>query len=269
MKNQRSANWITGLVVILTMAMAWGVIAQIEIEHPSTVALAATTTVSPPLNSIAIDKPGPSEGRFSPWTAEIVKLARAGIGAGVMLSYVDNCAGTFNLGADEIIQLSGMGVSSQVISTMIQHDAELACGLRTLTASTVPGTGPAVHLIFSAAGASMRTDEASATAPKPAAQEAGSPANNPVAEPGPDVDDASFLSELESALNDGVVTESPTASERPTAKSYSVRQPYAEEVLPPILVVKAAVRTPNVLVIEFSPAPAAGTSNTVGGKVRN
>jgi hypothetical protein len=276
MKSHRSVARIMGLVLILTTAVTSGVLAQVDVRRPVLAAPAGTSNVipsrpvdsqvaSPPARPVVADTLSPSDTRFSPWTGEIVKLAHAGIGAGVMLAYIDNCAGTFNLDADDIIRLSGSGVPSRVISMMIQHDAELACGVRTLTASTVPGS--TVHLTFSAAsGASVRTGEAAATTPRPAGPEVGARGEMAKEESGSDVEDLSFLSELELALNEGNGFERSATPEQAVARGYSIRQPYPEEVLPPVLVVKAAVRTPNVLVIEFSPEPAAGKPETASGK---
>jgi hypothetical protein len=214
---------------------------------PAPVAAAQTEAKAVP------DVAAPDALGLSPWTREIVKLARAGIDADVMLAYVDNCAGTFNLGADEIIQLAQMGVSNQVINLMIQHDAEVACGMRTLTASTVPGAQPTVHITFAPSGdASVRATPPAATTPLPAVS------TSPAA-PGEDgelfADSSAWppMSELESALSEASFPLEPPAPGPAAVRAYAVRQPYPEQVLPPILVVKAASRNPNVLVIQFSP----------------
>jgi hypothetical protein len=55
-------------------------------------------------------------------TAEIIKLANAGVEESVMLSFVTNSLGTFNLRAEEIIYLNDIGVPSAVVTAMLQRD---------------------------------------------------------------------------------------------------------------------------------------------------
>ena len=73
---------------------------------------------------------------------EVVKMAEAGIDAGVMLSFVTNSAGTFNLGSDQIIYLNDLGLPNQVVTAMIQHDQEFGSGAGMVGASTVPSPLP-------------------------------------------------------------------------------------------------------------------------------
>jgi hypothetical protein len=54
--------------------------------------------------------------------AEAIKLASSGLDEGVLLAFVTNSTGTFNLGAEEIIYLNDIGVHGNVISAMIQRD---------------------------------------------------------------------------------------------------------------------------------------------------
>ena len=62
-------------------------------------------------------------------TAEIAKLAQAGVGENVMLSYVTNASVRFALTSDQIIFLNDLGVSGPVITAMLQHDAATSTGL--------------------------------------------------------------------------------------------------------------------------------------------
>jgi hypothetical protein len=73
------------------------------------------STVTPPPQSVNISGPA----------AEIAKLAQAGLEENVMLSYVMNCPHTFNLSSDAIIYLNDIGVSSTVVTAMIQHDQSI------------------------------------------------------------------------------------------------------------------------------------------------
>jgi hypothetical protein len=54
--------------------------------------------------------------------AEIVKLAQSGVEQGVMLTYITNSSHTFGLGADEIVYLNDLGLPSEVITSIMEHD---------------------------------------------------------------------------------------------------------------------------------------------------
>ncbi len=60
--------------------------------------------------------------QISPATAEVVKLAEAGSSDDVILAYVQNTQGPFGLSADGIIYLKDLGVSSAVVTAMLNHD---------------------------------------------------------------------------------------------------------------------------------------------------
>lgn len=64
---------------------------------------------------------------------EIIKLAQAGVEESVMLTYITNSSSMFNLGSDEIIYLNDLGVASNVVTAMLQHDQ----GLKTFWANQV------------------------------------------------------------------------------------------------------------------------------------
>ena len=84
----------------------------------------------------------------SPWVDEVERLTKAGIDEGVILSYVNNSAGTFNLTADQVARLKDTGTSPQVLNAMIQHDAELVSGARPLTASSPPSLPTAFRTVL-------------------------------------------------------------------------------------------------------------------------
>jgi hypothetical protein len=58
--------------------------------------------------------------------AEVVKLAQAGVDAGVIMNYINSCPGAFNVTADEIISLTDAGVSSDMVNAMFAHDKNLS-----------------------------------------------------------------------------------------------------------------------------------------------
>lgn len=64
----------------------------------------------------------PSNLQLTPAMVELTKLAQAGVDEAVMISYITNSTQLFNAGADEIVYLNDLGVSGNVITTMMQHD---------------------------------------------------------------------------------------------------------------------------------------------------
>ncbi len=75
-----------------------------------------------PAKKVSTEIQVPANLKPSPATAEIIKLANAGVEQSVMLSFVTNSLGTFNLRAEEIIYLNDIGVPSAVVTAMIQRD---------------------------------------------------------------------------------------------------------------------------------------------------
>ncbi len=81
--------------------------------------------VDAPAKPISTAKPLPPAVRPSGPVAEVVKLADSGVEESVMLAFVANSTSTFNLGAEEIIYLNDVGIPSEVVTAMIQHDQAL------------------------------------------------------------------------------------------------------------------------------------------------
>ena len=255
-------NWIVGLVPALIMGLTPDGRAQGEPNSASTSAREATkatvpeptqpvpalTTriawpelISPPAGvwlDTTKDRRLPFRMQLSYWTSEIVKLAQAGIEDSVVLAFLDD-VGTFNLGADEIIYLSDLGVSSQVITAMLQHDFEFAAGNRPATAWVTPSSPPAVHLVFTA------NTNAPATVARPAA-----------AAPSAVISDHGGLADLTSPYEFPEFDyPQATAPAEPAQKPklYAVREPFPEKITDPILVFRSAGMTPNVQVLEPFP----------------
>jgi hypothetical protein len=59
----------------------------------------------------------------SPAVAEVIRLAQSGVGEEVVLAYVQNSDGGFDLSSDQILYLRDLGISSPVISAMLNRDA--------------------------------------------------------------------------------------------------------------------------------------------------
>jgi hypothetical protein len=210
-----------------------------------------------PLTAYPLDRDGlPANLHCSYWTTEVIKLARAGIDDDVLLPFIDS-VGTFNLSADEIIYLSDIGVSRQV---------EVAAGLRLVTAAASPSS-----MLFPFAAGSESTADAGkqpASAPSPITPaNSSTPGNATAPAIGADTiitDRGDIMSDL-AAFGFGTIDQAPPspsiapaprqARSVPTRTStlYAVRQPYAEAVTPPIIIVPGVDRTPNVVLIRFNP----------------
>ena len=82
----------------------------------------SSDVVNAPATPVSKEKTLPANVRLSGPAMEIVKLADSGVEEAVLMSYVTNSISTFDLGADEIIYLTDIGVPGEVVSAMIQHD---------------------------------------------------------------------------------------------------------------------------------------------------
>jgi len=87
-------------------------------ETGASVPPAETPAAPTPAGELALP---PSIKPSSP-LAEIVKLAQSGVAEGVMLTYITNSSSTFGLGADEIVYLNDLGLPSEVITSIMEHD---------------------------------------------------------------------------------------------------------------------------------------------------
>ena len=61
---------------------------------------------------------------LSPAAADVVKMAQ-GVSDDVVLAYIQNSPAPFNLSADNLIYLQDVGLSSVVVTAMINHDKSL------------------------------------------------------------------------------------------------------------------------------------------------
>jgi hypothetical protein len=89
-----------------------------------------------PAKKVSTEIEVPANLKPSPATAEIIKLANAGVDESVMLSFITNSLGTFNLRAEEIIYLNDIGVPSGVVTAMIQRDHLLQAESSNLTVAS-------------------------------------------------------------------------------------------------------------------------------------
>jgi len=243
------------------MASLTGSLAQNGVQLPPR----ATPPVKPPAPADSLSKtdaPKPAP-RLSPWAGEIVKLTQAGLDDSVVFSFIEN-SGTFNLGADQIIHLAGAGVSTPVITAMLQHDADLASGAKLLTIASHPKMDPEVEKAL----ARLREADEKAAASIPIPPTGVAPAATEWAV----VQDSEPVVEAGSAVNAGApakprtavggtsepsnpttATSQSTVPQKP-ASLYRVREPHAVELVPPFLVINAASKTPNLVVIDMFPS---------------
>jgi hypothetical protein len=238
MKARISPSWVLGLVLIAASPL-FG--AQGADQAPQAVTPSQTPSAGLP------------KAYESPWFTELGKLARAGIEEQVMLSFVDS-AGTFNLVPDQIVHLRDLGVSVEIISAILQHDSEIALGLRVVPASTVPESSPALKglLVAAPAPSAPTTPEAKVeTAEKSAMQnEEATPAA--VAESAPSVVPQPVACPSPAAQPAAVSVQLAQNCTSPAELS-PVRKPYPEQLTNPIIMVRAAGRIPNLVVIEGFP----------------
>jgi hypothetical protein len=206
-----------------------------------------------PRNIVTSDASGSSTVPLSPWATDVVKLSDAGIENEVILAFIDN-AGIFSLGADQILRLHESGVPSQLITAMIQHDAEVTAGIRPLTMTAEPSTHRPIQFVLvpvtKATGEESKPPKSSIDSVVPAN---GGATDNPPTAQDPDISFEPSGLENNAALPTGQTGS--TARQQPIpapkAKLYRVREPYPEPITAPILVFKAAGITANTWVIEF------------------
>jgi hypothetical protein len=132
-----------------------------------------------------------------------------------------NSAGTFNLTADQIVRLKNIGVSSQVVNAMIQHDPELISGARPLTAASPPSL-PAT---FQAALAAQPQPAVATTTPSTAS---AAPAPAPV---------QIVANEDYDPDRDWIYVEPDDVPDQP-ANLGPVRAPYAVKLNDPIIILR-------------------------------
>ena len=290
MKTRMSSVWALGLGLVVMMGGSPGVTAQ----EARSVSPASNSEVSPATSKSAIDmtgqftplspaaptsidkdlKPTPtaSSGHVSSWLAEIMKLARASVDDSVMLTFVDS-AGTFNLSADQIIELRDAGVCTEVITAMIDHDYELLSGLRPMPAGAVAASPPA--LVFNGTGSifPMPMEQRKSGTPVPSIAielnhwRANGPLSPSEEEREPielEQGSASTIISSASGISDdsSIVAQLPANDvewqpvqqrEAPPVRAgfSAVRAPYPVKLTDPILVFRAAERIPNIVVINM------------------
>ncbi|MBE0542716.1 MAG: hypothetical protein IH623_15275 [Verrucomicrobia bacterium] len=264
MKTRTSSIWITGFVFLLTGIVVG--LAQNEADPvPSAPPATATETeIAIPINVGDRGDASLSKVQLSPWAGEILKLTKAGIEDGVIFSFIDN-SGTFNLSAEQIIHLSNQGVSSDIITAMLQHDADVISGVRPLTISSEPAREPLFQISFNhnltpsqkplpPANSPAPSDTASSQ-PATMTKTGGSPESN--RNPGQAESVQWELPVIEEPPPIRLADFGPQRTTSPAERSlYPVRQPHPVPVTAPIVIMQVSGPTPNTVVISFT-SPAA------------
>ncbi len=282
MKTPVTPIWIAGLV--LAMASLPDGLAQNETNRPQASSSGATLAVTPtrsasepsprgltspleirPPTVIALTNDATLKGKgstskikLSPWATEIMKLAEARLGDDVMYSFIDN-SGTFNLGADQIVYLSDLGVPGQIISAMLQHDQELISGVRPLTIASEPTWEPVPPAIVAGSSdSSLKTSSQPALVPAaPVPATAGLAAASDVKSPPeinrsvPDVQLAALpYARTDDLMPARLAALSPPRPPADKKKSlYPVREPQPVELTAPIIFIEGEDRPPNTIII--------------------
>src|SRR6185437_259090 len=61
----------------------------------------------------------------NPQITDFVKLVQAGVGESVLMAYVTNSPGAFNLSSDDVVYLNDLGAPETVVAAMLQRDQQI------------------------------------------------------------------------------------------------------------------------------------------------
>jgi len=135
MKSQTLRVWTLGTAIGSLVLCGGDKENNAKAEAPVSMAAAQTnappalklegTAASPLLPETRLVQPAepPQSLKASPALSEVIKLAQAGVSEDVMLAYVTNSPRAYNISSDEIVYLNDLGVSSEVVTALIQHDS--------------------------------------------------------------------------------------------------------------------------------------------------
>ena len=244
MKTRQSASRGTGLVAAACFALS--AFAQNDTKPNSTneqkPAVVQTTTSTQPITSAVIQPRKAPSTAISPWYTEMVKMTKAGIGPQALLAYIDS-AGTFNLGAEQIIHLHDLGMPNGLITAMIQHDADLSSGVLPLPVTAVPSATTKLTAVLKTPSAVTNAAPSAAVAQPPAKSPELAAAGEA---PPPEI---AIEQDLEANYPE-LFDYTPTTPPEPAGFS-PVRRPYPVPLTDPIIMVRAPDRMPNVISIQM------------------
>ena len=118
MKNTLSIRFLLGSAIL-----AWALLGT------DTVPVSRAQNAPAPASTSSANAPSastlpPDVDPNSP-LAQVVSLVQAGVEQSVILNYINNSTGLFNLNSDQIIYLNDLGVPTEVINAMMQRDQQL------------------------------------------------------------------------------------------------------------------------------------------------
>jgi hypothetical protein len=129
-----------------------------------------------PVGGVAIEQTLPTNFRPNEVLRQLIRLTQSGVEDSVLLAFVANSSSRFNLGPEEIIYLNDIGVPSDVIVAIIEHDRMETAAETTPPPQLTPAPGslvPAEIELASDAPDEMPADDSGAAAiaaePEPAA----------------------------------------------------------------------------------------------------
>src|SRR5882724_6163 len=100
----------------------------------------ASTNGPPPKLVKAADVP--DNMKLYPSLKEVVKLVQAGVSEDVIMAYVTREKQPFAIGSDEIVYLNDLGVSTEVLTALMQHDTDGKAAPQTTPAEVAAAAPP-------------------------------------------------------------------------------------------------------------------------------
>ncbi|EEF62938.1 YXWGXW repeat-containing protein [Pedosphaera parvula] len=97
-----------------------GMIAGVALPLFSAYSQESTPAVTLPATNVLA-----APASLPPSAAEVVKLSQSGVGDEVVLAYVKNAQSSYNLSAKDVLALKDSGISSPVLTAMLNHDTAL------------------------------------------------------------------------------------------------------------------------------------------------
>jgi hypothetical protein len=106
-----------------------------------------TTTNATPVITKEIPPARPANLNISAATEKVIKLAESNLDENVILTFVQQTPGKFDLDADEIVYLSDVGVPSSVIAAMLKHDGDDPAKAEAIASAKIEDAQPAIPAV--------------------------------------------------------------------------------------------------------------------------
>jgi hypothetical protein len=114
---------------------------------PPAAAVTDAKTPAAPTDTNLVQNPvSPDQLRLTPALEDVIKLVQAGVGEEVLMTYITNSVGIFNMGPGEILYLHDLGVPGPVITALIHQDSTPDAVARKQAANAVQPLPPGVAL---------------------------------------------------------------------------------------------------------------------------